>query len=308
MKSVNFLIKNNADLTIVDRDKKTALFHAAENDQAGVLSLLLREGADPNVRADYDRTALMATAERGHVFAIGALIDGGVNVDDTEQINGWTALMLAVKNGHVDAVSALVSAGADITKADLGGQTPLMMAAREGIVSSLLGGISGLRRKRRTEYVNAQDGKGKTALMYAVEKADIREVKLLLQKGADVNIRDNDKRSAIINVAATPQKDTHVKQAILRVLIKAAKADLDAQDNENNTALMRAIEIGDVETVKTLIYEGAKVDVEFAPGKTAVTRAKEILEIMRNTSMHNEFNFIVKLLESWPKKTGLGRK
>ena len=64
MRSVKFLIEHNADLTIVDRDKKTALFHAAENDQTDVLSRLLREGADSNVRADFDRTPLMATAEK----------------------------------------------------------------------------------------------------------------------------------------------------------------------------------------------------------------------------------------------------
>ena len=304
MRSVKFLIKNNTDLTIVDRDKKTALFHASENDQAEVTTRLLLEGADPNVRADFDRTALMATAEKGHVLATEALIEGGANVNDTEPINGWTALMLAAGNGHADVVSVLVSNGADITKADLSGLTPLMVAAREGIASSLLRGMS-MRKKRRIDYINAQDGNGRTALMYAAEKGNKREVELLLRAGADVNIQDNNKRSAIINVAATPQKDIYVKQAVLRALIKAEKVNLNLQDNENKTALMRAVEIGDVETVKTLIYEGAKVDVEFAPGETALTMAKEIL---RNTSMQEEFTFIIKVLEFLPRKAGPGHK
>ena len=303
MRSVKFLIEHNADLAIVDRDKKTALFHAAENDQTDVLSRLLQEGADPNVRADYDRTPLMETAEKGHALAADVLIDGGANVDNTEQINGLTALMLAALNGHADVVSVLVSRGADITKADLAGQTPLMMAARAGIASSFLGGMSRQRKKKRTEYINAQDSKGKTALMYAAETSNKREVELLIRLGADVNIQDNDKRSAIINVAATPQKDTYVKQAVLRALIHAGNANLDLQDNENKTALMRAIEIGDVETLKTLIYYGARIDVESSPGETALTMARNIL---RNTSMQKEFTFIVKLLENWPKRSRTG--
>ncbi len=221
MRSVEFLIKHHVDLAIVDRDKKTALFHAAENNQTVVLSRLLQEGADPNIRADYDRTPLMETAIKGHSIAADVLLDGDANVDDTDQINGATALMWAASNGHADVVSVLVSRGADITKTDLAGQTPLMMAARAGIASSLLGGMSGQRKKRRTEYVNAQDPKGKTALMYAAEKSDKREVELLLRLGADVNIQDNDKRSTIINVAASQQKDMYVKQAVLRALVRA---------------------------------------------------------------------------------------
>jgi ankyrin repeat protein len=305
MRSVEFLIKRHVDLAIVDRDKKTALFHAAENNQTDVLSRLLLEGADPNIRADFGITPLMAAAEKGHSIAAEILLEEYANIDDADPINGLTALMLAASNGHADVVSVLVSRGADITRTDLAGQTPLMMAARAGIASSLLGGMSRQRKKGRTEYINARDTKGKTALIYAAEKSDKREVELLLRLGVDVNIQDNDKRSAIINVAASPQKDTYVKQAVLSALVRARNANLDLQDNENKTALMRAIEIGDVETVKTLIYYGARIDVESKPGETALTVARDIL---RNTSMQKEFMFIVRLLESWPKRTGQEHK
>ena len=109
------------------------------------------------------------------------------------------------------------------------------------------------------------------------------------------------KNDAVIGVAATPRKDTYVKQAVLRALIRDGNANLDLQDNENKTALMRAIEIGDVETVKTLIlvYYGARIDIESGPGETALTMAKAILP--QRSRSAKKYIFIVRLLENWPK-------
>ena len=42
------------------------------------------------------------------------------------------------------------------------------------------------------------DGYGRTALMYAVCREDYNTVKLLLDNGADVNMKDNDGKTALM--------------------------------------------------------------------------------------------------------------
>ncbi|MCA1612914.1 MAG: ankyrin repeat domain-containing protein [Acidobacteria bacterium] len=91
----------------------------------------------------------------------------------------------------------LLAAGANADVADGGGQTPLMLSARGGSVET----IRSLLAAGARASVNAKDLRGLTALTHAVEgaaHARVEKVKLLLAAGAEVGVRDNQGRTALM--------------------------------------------------------------------------------------------------------------
>ena len=79
------------------------------------------------------------------------------------------------------------------------------------------------------------------------------ELKALLQQGINVNAADNDGETALMEAADSRNADA------VRVLI-ANGADVNAADEDGETALMIAADEGNLEAVKLLIEAGANVN------------------------------------------------
>jgi ankyrin repeat protein len=98
---------------------------------------------------------------------------------------------------------------------------------------------------------------GETALMLARDEVAAR---LLLERGADVNARDDRGR--------TPFLATR-----LRLLLDHG-ADINACDNDGTTALMRAVTEHDTEGVQWLLAHGVDVGAKSHGGDTALSLAE----------------------------------
>ena len=70
-----------ADLTVHNDGGVLPMHHAVHTGQAGVVSLLLEKGADPEARNSYGRTALHDSIEYGHAEATRCLRDHGAVMD-----------------------------------------------------------------------------------------------------------------------------------------------------------------------------------------------------------------------------------
>jgi ankyrin repeat protein len=93
-------------------------------------------------------------------------------------------LTLAIRQKNVPKVQQLLAGGANVNERDEGDeQTPLMWAVQ--VKDAALVRIL----LERGAAVNVQDDFGKTALMFAAEKDDADIIKLLLRHGADVSAR-----------------------------------------------------------------------------------------------------------------------
>lgn len=99
--------------------------------------------------------------------------------------------------------------------------------------------------------VNAKDRYGQTALMWAVIKAEIPIIKLLIQKGAEINAQDGEGNSALIWAVVTENINT------VRLLLNKG-ADVYMKDNSGATALMIAKKRKNNEIAQLLISAGSK--------------------------------------------------
>ncbi len=89
-----------------------------------------------------------------------------------------------------------------------------------------------------------------------------------LRSGANVNARDNDGMTALMQAAGTNAES-------VKILLKA-KADPNAKDDEGATALIWSAREGYPETVIALLNAGADVKARDKNGKRAVDYAREI--------------------------------
>jgi len=111
--------------------------------------------------------------------------------------------------------------------------------------------------------INAMYDNGKTTLLnYAIREGNIEAVKLLVVRGADLNIANKGK-TPLIN--AVQKKEL----MILHHLIQHG-ADIDAMVRNGNTALIFAARSGRLDCVRILVENGADVEHKNENGLTAL--------------------------------------
>ena len=114
--------------------------------------------------------------------------------------------------------------------------------------------------------LNIQDNDGRTALHKAAEYNKPEAIRALLKAGADLDIQDNDGRTALHEAALQKNPEP------TRALVKAGAA-FDIQDNDGRTALHRAAEFNRSAVIHALAEAGANLNVQDNEGKTALHRA-----------------------------------
>jgi len=115
--------------------------------------------------------------------------------------------------------------------------------------------------------VNARDDEGVTVLMYAANMGNVRAAKILLENGANINDVSNAGQTALI-IAAARGFD------IVNLLLEYG-ADVNVKGADNETALMSAVILGSEDTIKILLDKGADVAVADREGNTALAYAKK---------------------------------
>ncbi|XP_051974845.1 protein phosphatase 1 regulatory subunit 12A-like isoform X14 [Xyrauchen texanus] len=260
-----------------------AVFLAAcsSGDTEEVLRMLDR-GADINYANVDGLTALHQACIDDNVDMVTFLVEHGacINQPDNE---GWIPLHAAASCGYIDIAEYLISQGANVSVVNSEGETPLDIA-EEGAMEELLQneinrqGIDIEAARKEEERIMLRDARqwlnsgqindvrhtksGGTALHVAAAKGYTEVLKLLIQAGYDVNIKDFDGWSPLHAASHWG------KEEACRILVENL-CDMDVLNKVGQTAFDVADEdiLGYLEELqkKQNLLQSEKKDVKNSP-------------------------------------------
>jgi uncharacterized protein len=255
-------------------------------------------------------TALLYAARQGCLECVKLLVDkhADVNLPDPE---GITPLLMAVQNFHFDVGAYLVSRKANVNTWDWWGRTPLWAAVDLNtiphggrpdrpsldnttslkMIEILLdaGANPNAQLKLFPPYraVGPDRGAdlmltiGATALLRAAKAGDAAAVRLLLDHGANPNLPNIQGITPLMAAAGLGSNEidtrgrfkTQPEQiACIDLLVKAG-ADVNAHDNNGQTALHGAALFGYDDVIKDLVAHNADVNAKDKKGMTPLDSA-----------------------------------
>ena len=188
-----------------------------------LLKALVSAGADLNLQVksygENIATALTYCILSGNIEGVSILLNAGASIDNREDY-----LHTAIRIGNVNIAKLLINKGVDINQ---------------------------LPKDNYTGY------KGKSALAYSVIKKNVDIVKLLLLNNADITI---DKEPILYTALI------YYEYRIVKLLLDAG-VDIDVRDGWGDTPLTKACKEGYTDAVKLLIEYGADVNYADKKGK-----------------------------------------
>jgi ankyrin repeat protein len=196
-----------------------------QNDDAAVAAFGRRGQQEPNDGGQL--TALIYATRSNDLETVKILLAAGVDVNQTSGY-GWSPLLVATQNRYYKLGAYLLEHGADPNLTNKGGWTPLYLA---------------------TDNRNIEGGD------YPVRKGDMDHldfIKLLLDKGANVNARMKD---------STETRTVFTNQWL---------------DENGATAFLRASQSGDIILMKLLLAHGADPKINTLLGVTPLQVAAGI--------------------------------
>lgn len=251
-------------------------------------------------------SALHFAAQYGSGDVAVLLAEAGANLEATEP-DGVTPLILAIINGHYDVAALLVRTGANVNAADRSGRGALYHAVdmnrlewlfsrpnpqpsgeldAVAIAALLLerGANPNARLTARAFAIqhdslgNASLTIGSTPFMKAATTSDLRMMRLLLDHGADPVLATQNRTTpwmaaAGLNWAEISSIGTEDESIEALKLMLERGADVNAANDQGETALHGAAQRGADRVVQFLADRGARLDARTKRGRTPLDEA-----------------------------------
>src|SRR3989339_367698 len=217
---------------------------AASTHNFGTVERLLEEGIDINITvSEGGQTALLLAIDSGDLEMVNFLIGNGANVNLPGGFYKETPLIRAAQLGDIEIIKTFIANGAKVNVADKGGITPfIIVIGRDQIdmVEVLL---------EKGAIINA------AALAFAARMGNIKILELLLGHSGRPNVNAVGFRNTPLMEAVI---GGHKK--IVRLLLdKGARINL--ANDLGWTSLMLAVEMGHSHLVRLLLSEGADINL-----------------------------------------------
>lgn len=244
------------------------LMYAAQHSSTVIVDLLIDGGADPSLTDFSNRTVLQCASIGGKTKNAEYLIEHGPR-KLPERKDAWqgTAVHMAAYNGNTDIIKILYKYNPNlISEKDIGGETALHKAAVAGSVEA-----AKLLLKYNSNLIKEKTNKEYTALHMAVNNDKVEMAELLL---AYDPLLVNEANMAGCTPLHLATANNNLK--MIKMLIEHG-ANINAQDKEDKTPLIKPIYDGHTKTVKTLIELGADVNIKDLWGQSALSCADNLI-------------------------------
>jgi ankyrin repeat protein len=179
---VRLLIERGADLNQQDAEGQTPLMHALSYGDLDVIQALIEAGADLDIPDHEGNTALVRARYGDLTQATTLLLQAGACEQGLKEVE----LLEAVEQGNLDQVRVLLAGNLNVNRR-VGGSTALCRAACKGydeIAKLLIGAGADVDRRADEGYFNP--------LLYGAYGGNLAVVKVLLEAGANVQVRVTD--------------------------------------------------------------------------------------------------------------------
>jgi ankyrin repeat protein len=221
-----------------DDDPTTPLLTAIANEQPEIALLLLDHGADPNAAdTSVGETPLMRASALGDPALVESLLAKGASVTARDDLNR-TALHAACDKGKGEAVALLIAQGADLDAQDDLGEAPLGRAIGHGV---------DIVRQLLDAGADVEGGRRLSPLMQAVKLQDKETIRLLMERGANLDTRTSGGWTALTMALDGGNKEISdlLMQCEVERRLKAKDAERAAEEQRvEKIALDQAVEKG----------------------------------------------------------------
>ncbi|MBN8828201.1 MAG: ankyrin repeat domain-containing protein [Sphingobacteriia bacterium] len=262
-KIAELLIRAGADTQIKNNEGNTALDLARKNDNSYLIKLIANQSKIlklPKLSLD-----LLSAAKRGNLEKVKDLLSKGAEIDVQDPSSGDTPLLISLKNNHKEVATLLINEGASPNIRDKDGYPPLVYT-----MSTFYGTQGGFK--------------------------DNNLMNLLLNNGADPYAKDNSGNNLFIWYGFNtprPKPESIVREAKsgnienVKRLLEQGTA-IEFKNNKNETALIASLKAENYEMAKLLIEKGASIHAEDKEGISALDLIKfnnyfdDLLPILHN--------------------------
>ena len=296
---VQQLVDAQADVDFRDRRQQTAVMWAAAEGNTAAFTVLDQAGADFVTPLQSGFTPFFFAVRQGHREMAQLLVGRGIDVNDgmvsptklsKSKQHGKTPLLLAIENGHFELADSLLTAGADpndrrsgyaplhaltwVRKPIRGDGNPAPIGSGTlsslGLVQRLVdyGADVDIRYGHHNPGPGRICRQGATPFFLAAYTGDLAMLQLLLELGADPNIKNAEGCTPLLAAAGVddlssgdePAATDAEAVAVVEFLLQHG-ADINAIDENGETAMHGAAYANRPEVVRVLMTAGANVEI-----------------------------------------------
>ena len=274
-RAIPVIIQKGVPIDEQNTTGETPLFMAVKTDSVSTIRVLLDNKANLNARDKQGNTLLHTAVRWNSRNSVSLLISSGIDID-AHSLNGDTALHDAVTLGMSDIETLLIQRGANLEVRNFDGNTPFMEAVTSGSIPSIY------KLSSNGANPSTRNNRGDTPLHFAVSMERYDLTYMLLNMGVSIHARNTANRTPFqIAVNLSPRMvlallagnrvnnpddmgnsalhialQERASPEIIRLIISAGPS-INAVDNNGQTPLRIAVDLGLLEQAKILADEGA---------------------------------------------------
>jgi len=222
--------------------RRTPFSWACDHGYLGIAKLLVQKGVSRNAEDGF--TPLMYAIKRGHIDLVESLLDIGGDI--RASVKDSSIISLAIETGNTDIVKVLLDRGIEPDSTTSTGMPILSFASSRGYEAIVMEILD------KGGDVDIVDFLARRPVHLATSKTVLEA---LFDKGADMNVRNNDGETCFWNAIK------HLELDAWSFLIEHG-VDINARNNDGQTCLVQAVHSGKIGAIDFLCNNGANVNAQ----------------------------------------------